>query len=272
MRLLNILLGHAAVFGVALIVSASCGVNYPPTAFRCSPAEPNNCPTTGGGTYMCCSDDPAALDLENINAFVTPYYQTRGGEGTPLFSGGNNPLSKSGMCIEFGSVAPAFALSDSNAQGCPVPCNPTWSGEDIEAVCGVGIFCCQTTELEPEDCVFDEDIGNAGCWRPVNGGDIPTVPGTTNLSTWAPTEHATHQDPAGLNCELFVQGLPQNILDANMVTRDDALRACWRRLSVADQRGFCIGGPGVTGCPLAQPTYRNACQQLNDVNFLSGCG
>src|SRR5690606_14035308 len=108
LRLLNILLGHAAVFGVALIVSASCAVNYPPTAFRCSPAEPNNCPTTCGGTYMCCSDDPAALDLKNSNAFVTPNYQGRGGEGTPLFSGGNNPLSKSGMCIEVGSVAPAF--------------------------------------------------------------------------------------------------------------------------------------------------------------------
>jgi hypothetical protein len=271
LRLLNILLGHTVVFGVALVVSSSCSVNYPATAFRCSPFESDNCPDSGDGVYLCCSDDPAALDLSTVNEFVTPNYQGRGGEGTPLFSGGNNPLSKSGMCIKVGSVAPAFALADVNAQGCPVPCNPTWSDTDITSVCGQGTFCCQTTELQPEDCVFDPDAGDAGCFRPVTGDDIEGV-GTTALTNWSGSAHATHQDPSGSNCEIFVQGLPPSVLSDNNLTVNEAKRACWRRLTVADQRGFCLGGPDVFGCPLANPAYRDACEQMNDANFLSGCG
>ena len=103
LRLLNILLGHVAIFGFAAVVSSSCQVNYPVTAFRCSPGgNPPNCPTSDDETYLCCSDDPAALAItENgIDNFVTPKYQGRGGTGTPLFSGGNNPLSTSGMCAD----------------------------------------------------------------------------------------------------------------------------------------------------------------------------
>lgn len=269
MRLANILLGHVLVFGVALVVSSSCKVIYPTTAFRCSPFEPDNCPTQTGDTYLCCSDDPAALDLSDVNAFVTPIYQGRGGEGTPLFSAGNNPLSKSGMCIKQGSVAPAFALADINAQGCPVPCNPTWSAGDISAVCGVNTFCCQTTELEPEDCVFDSSDGDAGCWRPVTGNDIGSV-GTTNLTNWGGSAHVTHQDPSGINCEVFVTGLPASVY-ADGLTPQDVLTECYRRLTVANQRGFCIGGPGVAGCPLAQPAYLDACEQKNASMFLTGC-
>jgi hypothetical protein len=274
LRLLNILLGHTVVFGVAIIISSSCGVIYPTTAFRCSPASGSEaCPTEGKSVYQCCSDDPAALLLTEtgIDDFVTPDYQGRGGEGTPLFSAGNNPLSKSGMCIEVGSVAPAFALADPNAQGCPVPCNPTWSATDIAAVCGAGTFCCQTTELDPLDCVFDPDMGDSGCFRPVTGNDIGTV-GTTNLSSWAGTEHATHQDPSGLNCEVFVAGLTgTNVLSQNNLTQAQVLEECYRRLTVSNQRGFCIGGPGVAGCPLAQAGYIDACEQQNVNNFLTGC-
>lgn len=267
MRLLNILLGHTVVFGVALVVSSSCQVIYPTTAFRCSPfAGPDACPSND---YQCCSDDPAALDLENVDAFVTPNYQGRGGEGTPLFSAGNNPLSKSGMCIEVGSVAPAFALADINAQGCPVPCNPTWSNSDIAAVCGAGTFCCQTTELEPQDCVFDPNDGDNGCFRPVTGDDISGV-GSNNLTNWGGTAHVTHQDPSGINCEVFVTGLPPNVYSDGL-TPAIVLDECYRRLTVANQRGFCIGGPGVVGCPLAQPAYLDACEQQNAANFLSGC-
>lgn len=270
MRLLNILLGHTVVFGVALVVSSSCQVIYPPTAFRCSPFEADNCPTQGTDVYQCCSDDPAALDVANVNAFVTPDYQGRGGEGTPLFSAGNNPLSKSGMCIQVGSVTPQFALTEINAQGCPVPCNPTWSANDIAAVCGAGTFCCQTTELDPADCVLDPSQGDNGCWRPVTGNDIVSV-GSTDLTTWAPTTHATHQDPSGLNCEAFVTGLPANVFSDDL-SPQDMLTECYRRLTVANQRGFCIGGPGVAGCPLAQAAYRDACEQKNDTMFLTGCG
>ncbi|PRP90908.1 hypothetical protein ENSA5_59830 [Enhygromyxa salina] len=272
MRLLNILLGHTVVFGVAILVSSSCGVTYPTTAFRCSPGgDSPNCPTEGGATYQCCSDDPAALDLEQLEEFVTPDYQGRGGEGTPLFSGGNNPLSTSGMCVKLGSVPPTGALADINAQGCPVPCNPTWSSGDIASVCGANTICCQTTELEPEDCVFDPSAGDDGCYRPVTGSDIDGV-GSTNLTNWAGTAHKTHQDPSGTNCEFFVQGLPASVLSENNISAQEVKRACWRRLTVANQRGFCLGGAGVNVCPLAQPAYRDACEQLNDANFLQGCG
>jgi hypothetical protein len=270
LRLLNILLGHTLVFGVALVVSSSCQVIYPTTAFRCSPFAADNCPTQGDAPYQCCSDDPAAIDLKAVDAFVTPNYQGRGGEGTPLFSAGNNPLSKSGMCIEVGSVAPQFALADLNAQGCPVPCNPTWEQNDIAAVCGAGTFCCQTTEIAPEDCVLDTNLGDNGCWRPVTGNDIVSV-GNTDLTNWGGTAHATHQDPGGVNCEMFVTGLPASVY-ADGLTPQQVLTECYRRLTVSDQRGFCIGGPGVAGCPLAQPAYRDACEQKNDSMFLTGCG
>ena len=257
-RLLNIVLGHLAVFGVAIAVSSSCGVDYPTTAFRCAPGgtEPN-CPQESGTEYQCCSDDPAALDLADLDAFVTPNYQNRGGEGTPIFSGGNNPLSKTGMCVKSGSVPPVAALIDMNAQGCPVPCNPTWDSGDVSAVCGTGQICCQTVELEQEDCVFDQDAGNGGCFRPVTGADI-----SGGLTMWAGTEHKTHQDPSGVSCGEFVLGLPADL-------QEGVLQACYRRLSVANQRGFCLG---VALCPLAQPTYRDICEQLNDVNGLAGCG
>ncbi|WP_146158577.1 hypothetical protein [Enhygromyxa salina] len=221
--------------------------------------------------YQCCSDDPAALLLSNLGATVTPDYQGRGGDGTPLFSGGNNPLSKSGMCVKVGSVPPALALADINAQGCPVPCNPNWGSGDLADVCGAGTICCQTTELEPEDCVLDLDMGDNGCYRPVTGTDIMGTGSSTNLTNWGGTKHKTHQDPSGTNCEVFVQGLPPSVLSSNNISSADVLRACYHRLTVADQRGFCLGGgPGVF-CPLAQPNYRDACEQLNDQAFLQGC-
>jgi hypothetical protein len=55
------------------------------------------------------------------------------------------------------------------------------------------------------------------------------------------------------------------------LTPQDVLTECYRRLTVSNQRGFCIGGPGVAGCPLAQPTYIDACEQQNAANFLTGC-
>jgi hypothetical protein len=273
LRLLNILLGHTVVFGIGVFISSACTVIYPTTAFRCSPFEPDNCPTIGGDVYQCCSDDPAALLLTEggISSFVTPNYQGRGGEGTPLFSAGNNPLSKSGMCIKVGSVAPAFALADLNAQGCPVPCNPTWSNTDVAAVCGAGTFCCQTTELHPLDCVFDPNDGDNGCFRPVTGDDIMGV-GSNDFTNWGGTAHATHQDPSGSNCEVFVGGLQGTGVLTGSLTPQLVLNECYKRLTVSNQRGFCIGGPGVAGCPLAQPAYRDACEQQNDANFLTGCG
>lgn len=275
MRVLNIVLAHAAVFGLAAVISTSCQVDYPTTAFRCSPGGGSpNCPTQGGDNYICCSDDPAALDLDSadsIDQFVTPGYTGRGGDGTPLFSAGNNSLSTSGMCVKQGSVPPEGALAEINAQGCPVPCNPTWSSSQIDEVCGTSSICCQTTELEPEDCVFDSGEGNSGCWVPVTGGDIQSL-GGLDATSWASNEHRTHQDPSGQNCQTFVAGVPQSVYDSGGYDSSDLLAACYRRLTVADQRGFCLGGAGVNQCPLAQAGYRDACEQINDAEGRSGCG
>lgn len=270
MRLLNILLAHAAIFGIAAVMSSSCKVNYPVTAFRCSPADGESACPEG---WMCCSDDPAALLISGtgIDDLVTPKYAGRGGVGAPLFSGGNNPLSKSGMCVKGGSVPPSGALADQNAQGCPVPCNPTWTNSDIQTVCGPNTICCQTTELDPADCVFDSTVGSSGgCWRPATGFDIEGV-GTQNLTNWGGTAHKTHQDPSGTNCQQFVQGIPSNILSSQNLTGAQVLRECYRRLTVANQRGFCLGGAGVNFCPLAQTIYRDACEQMNDLEGRSGC-
>jgi hypothetical protein len=275
LRLLNILLAHAAIFGLAALVSSSCSVNYPVTAFRCSPGgNQPSCPTTDGDNYICCSDDPAALLItqSGFDDLVTPKYQGRGGEGTPLFSGGNNPLSKSGMCVKEGSVPISGALADPNAAGCPVPCNPTWSNSDIQAVCGPNTICCQTVELDPADCVLDPSVGSAGCWRPATGFDIEGVGTGSNLSNWGGTAHKTHQDPSGTNCQQFVAGIPPNVLSGAGLSAQQMLQQCYRRLTVANQRGFCLGGAGVNFCPLAQPAYRDACEQMNDREGRSGCG
>ncbi len=254
MHPLKLLLAHAAVFGIALTISAACKVEYPTTAFRCSPA--GGAPHCPDG-YQCCSDDPAAIDLDDITAFVTPEYEMRGGQGVPLFSGGNNSLSRTGMCVREGSVPIQGALIDTGAQGCPIPCNPKWDSDTVEDICGNDTICCQTVELEPEDCVEDEN----GCYRPVTGNDIEEL-GGLDATTWSAAEHRTHQDPGGKGCGTFVAGVSASILEDKGITEQQLLRECYRRLTVADQRGFCLGG-NATACPLAQGTYADACEQLN---------
>ncbi|EDM77604.1 hypothetical protein PPSIR1_02928 [Plesiocystis pacifica SIR-1] len=269
MRLLNIVLAHAAIFGIAALAATSCRVNYPTTAFRCSPGgDDPNCPTQDSDEYLCCSDDPAAIQLSNINAVVTPKYVGRDGVGTPLFSGGNNALSTHGMCVKAGSVPIAGALADTNATGCPVPCNPNWDQDDREDVCGTGAICCQTVELEPEDCVLDPGLGNMGCYRPITGRDIAGL-GGLDSTMWGGTEHKTHQDPAGANCMTFVAGATAALPDG--VDGADLLQACYRRLGVADSRGFCLGGDNVDLCPLEVAGYRDACEQLNDMSGRVDC-
>lgn len=230
---------------------------------RCAPNESSTCE---GFTepHLCCSDDPTALDLANIEALVTPIYVGRGGEGVAVFSGANNANSTQGVCVASGSVPPVQALADVGAQGCPVPCNPLWDASDVTSVCGSGAQCCQVQELQQEDCVFDPNLSEAGCFRPATGFDIPL-----GYTTWAPSQHVTHQDPGGLNCEQFVAGLPtQELTDAGL-TVTDVLNACYLRLGVASQRGLCLSG--LDACPYAAPDYIDACEELNMLNNLPGC-
>lgn len=134
----------------------------------------------------------------------------------------------------------------------------------------IAFACCQTVELEASDCVFDPELGNAGCWRPARGEDSIGV-GGLEATAWGPGDHATAQDPGQLGCEEFVKGRSDVELDAAGVSRDQVMQACVRRLSVADQRGFCQG-ERVAYCPIAQPSYRDACEQQNDAEGRSGCG
>jgi hypothetical protein len=251
-----------ATFVVSLLVVLACenGMFFPTTSSRCQPSssEPR---CSKVADYQCCSDDPIALELSDLDALALPT------SGTPVFSDTQNDASYSGMCVKVGAVAPAFALPS----GCPIPCNPTWSSNSIAAVCGSDTFCCQTTEIEASDCVLDPELGDAGCWRPARGDDIVGL-GGLEATSWSAAEHATLQDPGFHGCVAFVGVFSYAELKAAGVTADDVRLACLHRLGVANQRGFCIGGPGLAGCPLAQPSYRDACEQLNDSEGLGGCG
>src|SRR5690606_31947968 len=235
-------------------------------ALVCDPSDADAC--WASPKVTCCSDDPAALDLGDIDALVTPAYLGRGGDGPPVFSGANNMLSRSGMCVEEGSVSTADALTDVNAVGCPVPCNPTWSASEVAEICGAGRVCCQTRALEPEDCVLDPGLGDSGCWRPAHGGDIAGL-GGLEATNWGSTSHVTHQDPSGTNCQLFVQGVPPSVLTASGVTVQQLLLACYLRLSVANRRGFCVAPDDA--CPLSDPSHVDACEQLNLDDGRMGC-
>lgn len=149
------------------------------------------------------------------------------------------------MCVHVESVREELSLTVDGAHGCPIPCNPTWGAAEIAATCGEGVECCQTTPIEPADCVQD-DPEDEQSWRPVRGSDL--LEGKTG---WAPADHRTHQDPGGLGCQLFA---------AEEVDVDDpGFALCLEALTVADQRGFC--GRIAGGC--AQDDGPDACEQIN---------
>lgn len=193
----------------------------------------------GTNGYRCCSDDPATLDG------LLPAYEGKGIEGSlPSFSGNNNALSAWGMCVDVSQLAGLGGLTEAAAADCPIPCNPTWDQSSVDEVCGAGRTCCQTVELQPEDCVVDQVTG---LYRPVTGEDIPA------LTQWKPSDHATHQDPNGSRCLALANGDSQS----------ETFAGCVRELSVADQRGFCMALSPGQACPHTQPSYVDACEQLN---------
>lgn len=261
-RWLSTLLVYTSAFIGAGLLATACDPSYPITSFRCDPSNPV-CPTdkygSASGQYVCCSDDPAAIDLDDTMLAVLPGYIGGDGTGTPLFSGPTNNLSSSGFCIDVGVVPPDAAIQDAGpGQGCPLPCNPTWTSEQVGDVCGSGTVCCQTQELGELDCVLDDALGDGGCWRPVTGVDISGL-GGLDITNWSSSAHDTHQSPNGKGCADFVLAVGGN----------DALQdACFRRMGVANQRGFCQSG----GCPLTVPEYRDACEQKNDAEGRTSCG
>ncbi len=230
---------------------------------RCDPLAADPCADVG--SVMCCSDDPIAIDLSDLGSWVLPQYGDGLSVGTPLFSAANNTLSRSGYCLSE-ETPESVALAEVAAQGCRIPCNPTWSDDDVAAICGPGALCCQTVELQDIDCVYDASLGDGGCFRPVNGADIVGL-GGTELTNWAGTSHATHQDPTGISCGNWVDSLPTDLgLDPN-----DLLVECFRRLTVADQRGSCFAASEIGSCPYAAADYIDACEQQNIDNGYTGC-
>lgn len=241
-HVLRFLLLNALGVGLGATVATSCiAVNYPTVAFRCDPRQGDNCPDT----HFCCSDDPSTADgnLPNYMGKNIP------GSSTPLYADTANRAGTSGMCVNTDDIPLNQGLLDPAALNCPIPCNPTWSASDVSAVCGPARVCCQTVELGDKDCVQKD-----GVWRPVTGDDIGAkdiVP-TTN---WNNVAHATHQDPNGTVCAAVSGGV-----------NTDAFGECIKHLTVADQRGFCMGlGPG-QACPTnpnPPVNYRNVCVAKN---------
>ena len=169
----------------------------------------------------------------------------------PYFSGENNGLGVSGMCVRTDDIVPGQGLAEIAALNCPIPCNPTWDAAWIDDVCGTSRVCCQTVELEPKDCVVDPD---SGMYRPVSGEDIGASNGAGGVITeWKPGSHSTHQDPNGSSCLALAGG------DRNNPTYLD----CVRQLTVADQRGFCMALGAGQLCPTEQAGYVDACTKLN---------
>jgi hypothetical protein len=205
---------------------------------RAEPSDPTNT------EYSCCSVDPAA------EGGALPAYEGKNITGKPpYFAGADNDLGTWGMCVRTSDIPFGSGLLETEALNCPVPCNPTWSDDDVASVCGSGRVCCQTHPLEPEDCVVDPDTGE---WRPVTGDDIGREyeDGTT-ITDWAPGAHATHQDPSGTGCSILAGG-----------TSGAAFLACVAELDVADQRGVCLALEFGQVCPHLQPTWVDACEQL----------
>ena len=216
MHLLKTALSYVAIFAVGAVTSVSCfEPEFGNPSFRCSPAGDDGCPDD----QKCCSDDPAATNGRYPNYFMmgadTPEY------GPPIFSGNNNPLSTSGMCVKTGGFTSPFP------NGCPVPCNPTWGADKLAEFCGTS-KCCQMQELDAtKDCIMEAD----GTWRAVTGHDIGTYTNWGNV-------HATNQDPIGDNCKVFASG--------GGTLNQDAFDDCIAQLTVANQRGFCYDP---TKCP-----------------------
>ena len=232
MNLVKTALTYVAIFSAGALTSVSCFVaEFGNPSFRCIPSTP------GGGECpddeVCCSDDPATT-----KGRLPSYFNGKDDAkyGVPIFSGANNPLSSSGMCVATGSFMSPFTT------GCPVPCNPTWDVGQRDAICGIGSLCCQMQELDPiKDCVLDPMTDK---WRAVNGGDIGQPP---KLTTWG-NKHTTNQDPLGEACTIFATS------GGTMPVDKDALADCYKQLTVSNQRGFCY-----QECPCIE----DVCDQKN---------
>ena len=128
----------------------------------CSPRAENT-----SAAYTCCSDDPAAP-----GGALPAYTGFGGGDEAPLFADDNNDLGAWGLCVDTSMIPAGSGLFGPAADNCPVPCDPTWDAASVEEICGPARVCCQTQQLQPEDCVLEDWEGQAveppweGEWDP----------------------------------------------------------------------------------------------------------
>jgi hypothetical protein len=213
-----------------------------PAIARCNPRAMSE-----SEGWRCCSDDPAAP------GGVRPEYAGISDGAPPYFSAANNDVGTSGMCVHVGDVE--YALREEAALGCPVPCNPTWADEEVDAVCGAQRVCCQSRALLPEDCVVDPDLLPEEHYRPARGNDIGVrYPDGTPVTAWSAGAHVTHQDPSGFGCKRLAGNPPDSELNDNEIWLD-----CVAQLSVADQRGFCVRSEQC----VADPACLDPCELMN---------
>lgn len=163
-----------------------------------------------------------------------------------MFAGASNDLGSSGMCVRTEDIPGTAGLRPYN---CPIPCNPTWAEAEVGVVCGSGYACCQTVELDADDCVRDE---TTGLWRPADGRDaLASLDGGTR---WNPTTSSTHQDPVFDVCAKHADS-----------RTGDVFRTCVAQLTTANQRGYCMHIAPGQECP-GDPDagYRSVCDEMND--------
>ena len=156
MRVLHLCFIYVALFAASATLSVSCiEVSYSAVAFRCDPKQKSPCPEDDTHSWVCCSDD-ASAGGGRLPKFGDEPDEDSTKWGIPLFAGQHNQLSRSGMCVNVGSGAGQVngPIESGQAQGCLLPCNPSWDKDDVEDVCGSDRICCQTAEITENDCNF----------------------------------------------------------------------------------------------------------------------
>jgi hypothetical protein len=239
LHLLKTALSYVAIFCVGAVTSVSCF--EPSSAIRRSAAaQPKTTTRMPGRSEVLLgrSFDHRGQEAELLHADGAQ----RREYGTPIFSGNNNPLSTSGMCVETGGFTSPFP------NGCPVPCDPTWDAVDAAEICGTTSKCCQMQELDAtKDCVLD--------------------PATTSGAR-SPAPTFLQARPRGARCTrpTRTRSAPTACCSRRAAAAPVAMEAfddCLDQLTVADQRGFCYDPnkcPCIEDvCAMKNPGYALKC-------------
>ena len=186
-----------------LIAAGACRDTNPcdpmPRDGSCSPLH------DGDRTRRCFSEDAAAAGgkLPDYPGVEAPASEL----GEPLFSFHRNQWSSFGRCT----------FEDLSVDEVSHACNPSWTDEQIAAVCDEFEGCLRLDETNADDCVRVD-----GVWRAVRGSDV------ADPQDWIVDNPGTRQDPDLVGCTEWAT--------VSGVVDDARLRDCVRQLTAADQR------------------------------------